>query len=160
MFARRAAAYAVTLAALVSPAIAVPASAQAPPENTITATGSASIKPDPSNPRSDASIRRAVAEARDKGVGQAVDNARERARRLAEEAEVTLGGVVSITDFAFEDFEHGVFGPGQYCGETRRPVIRRRDGRRRVVGHRTRKTCRVPPVVITRIQVTFRIVTS
>ncbi len=159
MSSRRAAAYAVSFAAFISPAIAVPAIAQTPLENTITATGSASMKPDPANRRSNASIRRAVAEARDASLGTAVDNARERARRLAEEADVTLGGVVAITDFAFEDFEHGVFGPGQYCGEVRRPITRRRDGRRRVVGHRTRKVCRVPQIVTTRVQVTFRITT-
>ena len=155
----RAAAYALSLAAFMSPALAVPAVAQAPLENTITATGSASAKPDPANRRSNASIRRAVAEAHDASVGEAVDNARERARRLAEEAEVGLGTVVAITDFAFDDFHHGSFGPGQYCGEVRRPIIRRREGRRRVVGYRTRRICRVPAVVTTRVQVTFRITT-
>ena len=160
MFSRRVAACAVSLAAFISPAAAVPAVAQAPLENTITATGSASVKPTPTNRRNNGSIRRAVAEARDAGVGRAFDNARERASRLAEEADVTLGAVVAITDFAFDDFHHGVFGSGQYCGETRRPIIRRRDGRRRVVGYRTRRVCRVPPVVTTRVQVTFRIATA
>lgn len=144
MSSHRAAAYAVSLAAFVSPALAVPAVAQAPLEDTITATGSASARPDPANRRSNASIRRAVAEAHDASVGTAVDNARTRARRLAEAAEVTLGPVIAITDFAFDDFHHGSFGPGQYCGEIRRPISRRREGRRRVVGHRTRRVCRVP----------------
>ena len=159
MLSRRAAAYAVSLAALMSPAIAVPATAQAPLENTITATGSASVKPTPTNPRNNASIRRAVTEARESGLGEAVDNARERARRLAKEVDVTLGAVVAVTDFPFDEFE-GVFGPGQYCETMRRPIIRRRDGRRRVVGHRTRKVCRVPEVVTVRVQVTFRIATE
>ncbi len=162
MVCRRGVAYAVSLAALVSSAVAVPAIAQspAPPpstaERTVTANGAASVKPEPSDRRSNASIREAVAEARDAGVGRAMDRVRDRARRLAEEAGLPLGVVIAVSDFAFEDFEsHGVFGPGQYCGKIRRPIIRRQNGRRRVVGHRMRRICRVPQQVTTRVEMTF-----
>ncbi len=140
MVPRRAAAYVVSLAALVSPAVAVPAIAQssAPPPSTaerpVTANASASVKPRPSDRRNNAAIREAVAQARDAGIGRAMDGARDLARRLAEEAGLTLGVVIAVSDFRFEDFEsRGTFGPGQYCGKIRRPIIRRQNGRRRVV---------------------------
>ncbi|CAA9466686.1 MAG: hypothetical protein AVDCRST_MAG65-358 [uncultured Solirubrobacteraceae bacterium] len=150
-----------TSAVVAALVVAGPAGAQTGTERTVTAIGIGSIKPEPSDRRSNASIRRAVAQARTETVGLAIDAAERRARLIAAEAGFVLGGalamkeVVSSLPWEADYAALGAFGPGQYCRKFRRPIIRRRDGRRRVVGHRTRRVCVVPQAVTTRVEVTY-----
>lgn len=157
----RAAAQVVSIAALSMPLIAVEAVAQELPGRTVSATGSATVRPDPADRRDNASIRRSVEVAREKTVGRAIDDATDRAESIAGAADLALGELLAVGEVNSylpwqSDFETlGRFGPGQYCGNVRRPVIRRRDGRRRVVRYRTRRVCQVPSTVTTRVEVVF-----
>ncbi len=161
-----ASAVAATAAAAVlttSPAMAqVPA---APPPHTISVTGSAQVEPKPFDRRSNASIRRAVAAARAKALPLAIADGRARAAELAQAAGLSLGGLISIADTSFGRAipfgggpfaADGGFGPGEYCGTVRRPITRRdAGGRRRVVGTRTSRICRVPRYVDTNLVLVF-----
>ena len=53
-------------------------------------------------------------------------------------------------------FGPGAFGPGKYCGTVRRAVFRTtKAGRRKRVGTRTSRVCRVPPEVAASLTMTF-----
>lgn len=148
----------VALAGLGS---AGPAAAQSGTDRTVSAIGVGSMRPDPTDRRSNRAIRRAVEDARRETVGLALDAAEDRASLLAAAAGLTLGGLLAVeetvTALPWEsDYATlGAFGPGVYCRRFRRPIVRRRDGRRHVVGHRTRRVCVVPDSVSTRVQVTY-----
>ncbi len=161
-----ASAVAATAAAAVlttSPAMAqVPA---APPPHTISVTGSAQVEPKPFDRTSNASIRRAVAAARAKALPLAIADGRARAAELAQATGLPLGPLISISESAFGGpiyfgggpfAEDGSFGPGEYCGTVRRAITRRdASGRRRVVGTRTTRICRVPRYISTSLVLVF-----
>jgi len=52
--------------------------------------------------------------------------------------------------------EDGTFGPGKHCGTVRRPITRRDGaGRRKVVGTRTSRQCRVPQYVVASVTLVY-----
>jgi uncharacterized protein YggE len=142
------------LAVATAAAAAVPASAaaQAPAApGTVSATGSATVRPTPLDRESNASIVKAVEDAQEEVLPLAVRAARERAQRLATESGLVLGALVGIADAPLSPFgpysgygAEGTFGPGRYCGNVGRYRTTRRDGRVRRVRVGTRRTCRVP----------------
>jgi hypothetical protein len=149
----------VTVAtAAVFGVVASTAAAQAPP--TITATGAATAKPDPSNRKSDTSIREAVEAANAEALPKAIAEAREHAAELATAAGMRLGPLLSISDapnagYPFV-YAFGAFGNGKFCGQVRNTHTVVRNGvRRRVAGKGTHKVCRVPATVVASVSLTF-----
>ncbi len=162
---RRTAALGITVAATL---VATPADAQtpavsAPPPNTITVNGSAQVEPKPRDKKSNASISKAVADARSSAVPLAIGNGQGRAARLSQLSGIPLGALIAIAEapsapyfFAGPFSEDGSFGPGQYCGTVRRPIFRRTaEGRRRVVGSRSRRECRIPRYISSNLTMVF-----
>jgi uncharacterized protein YggE len=151
---------AVALAAMIAPSAA---SAQQPA--TLTASGSAQVKPDLDNRKSEASIRQAVELAETEALPKAIAEARDRANKLAAAAGVKLGALVSISDAPAAGYpifyygQYGTFGNGKFCGQVRNTKFVVRDGRRRRVATKgTHKVCRVPPQVQASASITFAIV--
>lgn len=158
----------VATASVVAVAVAPsPAGAQAPPppppERTITAIGTASLRPTPENPRSSDSIRAAVRAARATVLTSAFARGRARAQELATQAQLPLGALLSVAEgmggapyfFPGPFGEEGTFGPGRYCGNVTRAIVRRdAQGRRRVTGRRTTRSCRIPTVSVS-VTLTF-----
>lgn len=156
-------------AAVATPVAAVPAAARAPVSpppapHTLTVVGSAQVKPAPRNPRSNASIKKAVADAQREAIPLALANGRGRAAQLSQLAGLVIGEMIAIAATPapappfFGPFggEEGSFGPGKYCGTVRRPIFRKdAQGRRRVVGTRSRRQCRVPPFVSANLTMVF-----
>ncbi|MDX6719292.1 MAG: uncharacterized protein QOJ63_1546 [Solirubrobacteraceae bacterium] len=145
-----------------------PAGAQAPvapatPPNTITVTGSAQVTPKPRDKKSEASIKKAVVDARRAAIPLAIGNGQGRAATLSKLAGLPLGKLISISEATPSPFyypgpygEDGTLGAGKYCGTVRTPIFRRdAQGRRKVVGTRTRHTCRVPRVVSSNLIMVF-----
>ena len=162
---RRLVALGITLTAAL---VAAPAGAQtpaaAPPPNTITVNGSAQVEPKPKDTKSNTSIKKAVADARTKAVPRAIGNGRARASNLSQLSGIPLGALISIAEapasplFYVGPFggEDGSFGPGEYCGNVTRAVTRRdANGRRRVVGRRTSRVCRIPRYVTSNLTMVF-----
>src|SRR4051812_31819998 len=85
-------------AALLGAAVPAAASAQAPP--TIVAMGTATAKPEPSDRKSETSIRDAVEAANATALPKAITEAREHAGELATAAGLKLGPLLSIADGA------------------------------------------------------------
>ena len=141
---------------------AAPAHAQQP-ATTLTANGIGEAKPDPENRKSDASIRKAVAEANAQALPKAIDNARAHAAELAKAAGMTLGPLVSISDapnngYPFFYGQNGTFGNGHFCGQVRRTRTVVRNGvRRRVAAKGTRRVCRVPGEIYATVSLTFSV---
>lgn len=153
---------------LATLACAAPASAQTPASpslqpNTITVTGSATVKPKPENRKSSTSIAAAVEAAEQAAVPLALTDGRTRATELARLAGMTLGSLLAIADAPASPYgyfgpfgQEGTFGPGRYCGTVRTPVFRTtKSGRRKVVRFRKRHTCRVPTRVSASFTMTF-----
>src|SRR3954453_20310628 len=111
----------LTIATALLGVAAPAASAQAPP--TITATGSATAKPDPSDRQSETSIREAVEAANAKALPKAIADAREHAGELATAAGLKLGPLVSVADGTANGYPFiyafGTFGNGHFCGQAR-----------------------------------------
>jgi hypothetical protein len=139
---------------------AAPAHAQQPV--TLTANGIGEAKPAPENRKSDASIRKAVADSNAKALPEAMDNARTHAAELATAAGVTLGPLISISDspnngYGFF-FQNGTFGNGHFCGQVRNTRTVVRNGvRRRVATKGTHRVCRVPAEVYASVSLTFSV---
>lgn len=154
----------VAAVALAAGGFAPAAGAQAPagpPPGTITAIGTASVKPTPDDPNSNESIAAAVREAKRTAIPSAVADARNRAVLLAAAGDLKLGALIGIADVGPSPFfggfgQDGTFGPGRFCGIVPRVrITRSKTGvvRRRPVG-RTRR-CRVPNQIIATEAVTF-----
>ena len=153
---------AVTLACAPAAADAqVPAP---PPPPTITVTGTGTVKPTPLNRQSNASIARAVRDAKAAATPLAFADGRERAENLAAQTGLVLGALLGITEGATSGFaffgpsygQEGTFGPGRFCGTIRMPILRRTaNGGRRVVRFRSRHGCRVPAQVVTSLGMSF-----
>jgi len=155
--------------ALTVSLIAAPASAQvpvtpAPAPNTITVTGRAQVEPKPKDKKSNKSIKKAVADARAKAVPLAIADGRRRAASLSQLAGIGLGALIAIAEtsplspyfYAGPFGEDGSFGPGEYCGTVRRPIFKRdANGRRKVVGTRSTRVCRIPPYVSSSLTMVF-----
>jgi len=147
-------------------AAAGPASAQqpGPPLHTITVLGTAQVKPTPRDRTSNASIAKAVADARAAAVPKAIADGNRRAASLAAAAGLPLGPLASISDvagafpfgFPGQGSEDGTFGPGRFCGFVRRSTVRvDANGRRtRVPGKRVR-TCRIPAQIASSLTMVF-----
>jgi uncharacterized protein YggE len=133
------------------------------PATTLTASGSAQVKPEPQNRRSEASIRRAVDAANAEALPKAVADARGKAADLAAAAGLRLGPLVSISDapangFPFYFPQNGTFGNGRFCGAVRnRRTVVRNGVPRRVPARGTHRVCRVPSQVVTSVSLTFSV---
>ena len=149
--------FAVAAVSLAGGVLASSATAQAPASpapGTITAIGTASIKPTPENPNSNDSIAAAVREAKRTAIPSAVSDARNRAVLLAAAGNLKLGALIGIADTPSSPFfggfgQDGTFGPGRFCGMSPRYRITRSPNgvrRRKLIG-RTRR-CRVPSQII------------
>jgi uncharacterized protein YggE len=153
----------LTTALLAAPAGAQVPVAPAPPPNTITVNGIAQVEPKPKDKKSNDSIKKAVADARAKAVPRAIADGRGRAANLSTLAGIPLGALISIAESPASPYffpgpfgEDGSFGPGEYCGTVRRAVTRRdANGRRRVVGTRTSRVCRIPRYVSSSLTMVF-----
>lgn len=152
----------------VAAAVAAPAAAQTPATltpapHTITVTGNARVEPKPLDKKSNASIRKAVQQARAKAVPLAIADGRARAATLSQLAGIPLGALISIAEAPAAPYffpgpfgADGTFGPGEYCGTVRTRVFRRdAQGRRRAVGTRTRRLCRVPSYINSDLTMVF-----
>ena len=134
---------------------AAPAAAE-----TVTALGSSQAEVKPEDKKSNASIKKAIAEARATALPLALANARQRAAELAAGSGLVLGDVESVEEYLdprFGGYELlGSFGPGQFCGTvTRRVRQRLSDGR--VVRRRVRqRRCHFPRFVLTSVEVTYK----
>jgi hypothetical protein len=154
------------MASLAVVAGGLPAAAGADETRTVVAAGSAveNVTVAKADRKNNTKIKAAVDAAAAKALPAAVAEAREYAQELATAAGVTLGGLLSITNvpgggyYGPFGFEEGPFGPGQFCGDERRPVFKRdKKGRRRLTGFHTVHVCRIPPRVYRPVQLTFAI---
>ena len=147
---------------------AMPAGAQTPAPvtpapHTITVNGSSRVTPTPLDRKSNASIKKAVAQARAKAIPLAIANGRGRAATLSQLAGIPLGALISIAEAAPAPYffpgpfgEDGTFGPDQYCGTVRTRIFRRdAQGRRKAVGTRTRRQCRIPTYISSNLTMVF-----
>ena len=158
------AAFSLAAVIAVTPAaVAQTPAAVTPAPHTITVNGSARVAPTPSNRNSNTSIKAAVAQARAKAVPLAIANGRARAATLSQLAGIPLGALIAIAEAPALPFifpgpygEDGSFGPGEYCGTVRTRIFRRdAQGRRRAVGTRTRRLCRIPSHVSSELTMVF-----
>jgi len=151
------------LAAAVASAAPAAAQTPSPAPNTITVTGTAQVKPEPVDAKSNESIKQAVATARRRAVPLAINNGRGRAATLSQLAGIPLGKLIAIAEGPASPFgpfgpfgEEGTFGPGLYCGTVRSRIFKTdSQGRRRAVGTRSRKQCRVPRSVTANLTMVF-----
>ena len=149
---------AVVLAAALFPAAV---SAQTPAATTLTAAGTGQTAPKPDDRKSESSIREAVEAAEAAALPKAVAEAKTHAVALAAAAGLTLGALISISDAPSNSypFYYGLptFPNGHYCGNVRRFKTVVRDGKRRRVSAGTRRTCRIPPQVVSSVQLTYAV---
>lgn len=151
------------LAVCSGPAAAQQPTVQTPAPNTVSAIGTARVKPEPNDRKSNDSIKRAVKVARQQAIPKALADGRERAANLAALAGLPLGALISVGETAPSPFgyfgpygDDGTFGPGRYCGTIRTSVFRTdAQGRRQRVGSRARRTCRIPPYVTASLTVVY-----
>jgi hypothetical protein len=130
---------------------------------TISVVGKAQVKPTPVNRTSNASIRKAVADARAAATPRAIADGRRRAAALAGASGLPLGALISIAEAPPSPFgfpgqfgEDGTFGPGRYCGLVRSVTFRTdAQGRRRPVRGRRHRVCRVPSSVAANLTLVF-----
>ena len=89
-------------------------------------------------------------------------DARAHATALAAAARLTLGALISISDAPPSPYfsiygQLGTFPNGRYCGQVRRTRTVVRNGVRRRVSAGTRRVCRVPPQVVSSVQLTYAV---
>lgn len=120
---------------------------------TVSAYGTASAPIAPRNRSRSRSIKRAILAARREVTSEAALSGRRSARVAASAAGLRLGAIVSVAEAvpfyygsSFYDEALGSFGPGQFCGIVRRPVVRRdpETGAARVVRRVPHRRCFVP----------------
>lgn len=154
------------LAAAALVALPAPALAQGAPtgeRRTVTAIGIGQVAVRPADRNSNTSIVAAVEAAEAKAIPRALREAREYGTELARSAGLTLGEALAIEQIQPPPFApfYGVpiapFGADRYCGQLRRPILRRRQGARRprVVGFRRVRVCHPPRQAIVALSVTF-----
>ncbi len=158
----------VGLTAFAASDAPAPAQQQGAPQaqvRTLSVNGSARVKPTPRDRKSNDSIRRAVKVARNEATPKALDDGRARAAALASQAGLPLGALISIAETTASPFgyfgpfgDDGTFGPGRYCGTVRRSVFRTdAQGRRKRVGSRSSRSCRIPPFVGASLTLVFAV---
>lgn len=156
---RRLLALAPVVAALTLAAPALGAQAQS-----VTATGSAEVKVKPTDRHSSASIAAAVVAAEKQAVPQALIAAHAKALLYAQDSGLTLGSVLSVSDAQSGQIfvgppgiegNIGPFGPGNYCGTVRRPIVRKVNGRRKLIGFKKVHMCFVPAFAGSTLTVTY-----
>ena len=151
---------------IATAACAAPAAAQTPaplPPTTVTVTGTGTVKPSPLNRKSQASIAKSVRDAKAAATPLAIADGRTRAATLGTHTGLVIGQLLAITEGSGSTFpffspygQEGTFGPGRFCGIIRTPIFRRTaDGKRKRVGLRSRRGCRVPSQVSTSLAMTF-----
>jgi hypothetical protein len=131
-------------------------------DQTITAVGTSQEKVAPKDPKDNDSINEAVEAAHKASIPAAIQDAREEATSLASSSGLTLGAIQSVdenvTSFPYAYGPYGTiapFGPGKYCGDITRSVLKRgKDGHRHRV-HVKIHRCIVPQFVTTTLAVTF-----
>ena len=155
----------VALASLVC--VASASAQQAAPSglqpNTITVTGTGTVTPKPANRTSNASIAAAVERAETAATPLAIGDGQGRAKRLADLSGMTLGPLLAIAETQAVPYGIilpfggiGTVGPGRFCGTARTPLFATtKQGKRKRVGFRARRVCRVPPQVSTSLTMTF-----
>jgi hypothetical protein len=154
---RRSLAWAPVLAALT---FAAPALADQ--SKSVTATGSAEIRVLPANRHSNASIASAVNAAQKAAVPAALTAAHARALIYAQDAGLTLGPLLAVSDAATSllgPFGPGglisPFGPGKFCGTERRPVFKRVGNRLKLLRVKKVHDCYVPRFATSTLTVTY-----
>jgi hypothetical protein len=154
---RRSLAWAPVLAALT---FAAPALAQT--DQSVTATGSAEIRVVPANRHSNASIASAVNAAQKAAVPAALTAAHARALIYAQDAGLTLGPLLAVSDATTSllgPFGPGglisPFGPGKFCGTERRPVFKRVGNRLKLIRVKKVHDCYVPRFATSTLTVTY-----
>lgn len=140
--------------------LAAAAPATADQSQSVTATGTAQIKVEPKNRKSEASIEAAVEAARQAGIPAAIKDAHQYALKYANAAGLTLGAIESVSDATANAFGYGIgfygpFGPNQFCGTIRRPIVKVVGGKHKVVGTKKLHRCFVPPFIATALTVTY-----
>ena len=152
------------VAALAALTCAAPAAAQqaGPQPETITVNATGTVTPEPSDRKSNASIKTAVEAAERAATPLAIADGQARAKRLAELSGMTLGPLMAIAEaqpspFFYTPFgQSGTFGPGRFCGTVRRAIfVTTKRGTRKRVGFRTLRTCRIPPRITATLVMTF-----
>jgi uncharacterized protein YggE len=143
-------------------ALLAAAPAAAAPGNTVTATGTGQARVRPANRHNNASIRTAYNAASKASIGGAIRDAKERALDYSRALGLTLGSVLSVSDAQTNGFYgpgpgsfYGPFGPDQFCGTLRQPIIKRSGHRIKVVGTRKVHRCFVPSFAFTTLTVTY-----
>lgn len=130
----------------------------------VTATGTDSVRVKPTDRHSNASIVAAVRAAQNDGIAGAVTAAHARALKYSAAVGLTLGPVESISDVTNDQIfigplgslsNQGPFGPNRYCGIERHPVIKVVDKRPKVVRVRKVHACVVPALETTSLAVTY-----
>lgn len=120
---------------------------------TVAAYGAASAPVEPRNRSRSRSIKSAILAARREVTPEAAAAGWRNARIAAAAADLHLGAIVSVAEAipfyygtSFYDAALGSFGPGQFCGIVRRPVVRRdpETGAPRVVRRVPHRRCFAP----------------
>ena len=147
----------IPLVAAAALTTAAPAMAQ-----TITATGTQSVKVKPSNRQNNASIVAAVQAAQLAGISGAIADAHQLAGEYASSAGLTLGSIVSITDVitngpfgGFSSSTFCPFGPNQYCGTVQQISVRIVKGKKKIKRGKKVRRCDVPAFETTALSVTY-----
>ena len=152
---------ALLMAPVLAGLIAAAAPALADQTKSVTATGSAEVKVKPANRHSNASIASAVKVAEKAAVPAALNAAHAQALIYAGDAGLTLGSILAVSDATngpgIGPFfpAYGPFGEGRYCGTVRRAVVKRVNGKLKVVRTRRQHRCFVPPFAGVTLTVTY-----
>ncbi len=138
---------------------AAPAAAAQP--DTVTATGTGQHAVHPQNRKSNASIVSAYDAARQAAIGGALQEAHRYALAYAKGVGLKLGAVQSVSDAQNSVFYGpgqfiGPFGPNQFCGTLRQPILKKeKNGRRKLVGTKKVHRCIVPRFAFVTLTVTY-----
>jgi hypothetical protein len=152
---------AILLAGCAGLAVAVTPAAAAVPSSTVTATGTSQSVVHPKDRNNNASIVAAFDAARQASIAGALKQAHEYALDYAKAVGLTLGSVVSVSDAENTPFYGpiefiGPFGPDQFCGTLRQPIIKKgTNGKHRVTGFKKVHRCIVPRNASVTLTVTY-----
>ena len=138
------------------------APAVAAPTANVTATGTARTRVLPTNRHSNSSIQTAYEAAQQASIAGAIHDAHEYALDYAKAVGLTLGPVMSVSDQQSSPFYvsssqpfEGPFGPNQFCGTESQPILKRVNGREKVVRVKKVHRCIVPTFASITLTVTY-----
>jgi hypothetical protein len=149
------------LALVAGCSVLVTAPAAAAQPDTVTATGTGQHAVHPKNRKDNASIAAAYDAARQAAIGGALEEAHRYALAYAKGVRLTLGAVQSVSDVQNSVFYGpgqfvGPFGPNQFCGTLRQPILKKeKNGRRKVIGTKKVHRCFVPRSAFVTLTVTY-----